>query len=251
MKIFYFTSTGNNLEIAKQFNADLFSIPKLLKTKQLNYKAKSIGFIFPCYFFVTPRIVVEFLEKAKFQADYFFAIISYGSFSAGAIHDFKKHAKNNGISVNYINEILMIDNYLPVFEISKEIIKKNNLDIKDKIESIQKDITNKSNIIYNKGIFNRFLSSLFYIFYKSKWDIVDKNFYVDSNCNNCGTCIKVCPVDNIIIDKSPEFKHKCHGCFACIHNCPQNALHDRREKSSIRYRNKNITLKEIIDSNNK
>jgi formate hydrogenlyase subunit 6/NADH:ubiquinone oxidoreductase subunit I len=42
----------------------------------------------------------------------------------------------------------------------------------------------------------------------------------------------------------------CIGCYACTQNCPVNAIRVKGEKSKARYRNKSVTIKEIIDSNN-
>ena len=63
-------------------------------------------------------------------------------------------------------------------------------------------------------------------------------------------CEKVCPIDNIKVDKKPVFKRNCQQCLACINHCPQNAIRLKSEKSKARFINKNITLREIIDSNN-
>ncbi len=64
MKIFYFTSTGNSLALAKQFDAELYSIPQLLKNDgHLNFEDDAIGFIFPTYAFSVPKLVIDFLDK--------------------------------------------------------------------------------------------------------------------------------------------------------------------------------------------
>ena len=78
----------------------------------------------------------------------------------------------------------------------------------------------------------------------------EKNFFVEDNCNGCKTCEKVCPVDNIKVDKKPTFTNNCQRCLACTHNCPQNAIRLKNEKSRARFINPNVTLKEIIESNN-
>jgi len=45
-------------------------------------------------------------------------------------------------------------------------------------------------------------------------------------CDLCGTCVGVCPVDAIIIEKQ-EITVKsdiCISCSACVHVCPVDAL---------------------------
>jgi len=62
-------------------------------------------------------------------------------------------------------------------------------------------------------------------------------------------CERVCPVDNIKVDKKPVFMNNCQQCLACAHNCPQRAISVKKEKSKARFINQNIILKEIIDAN--
>ena len=73
-------------------------------------------------------------------------------------------------------------------------------------------------------------------------------------CTGCGVCKTVCPIDNIIIGNgiAVRKRSKCEYCLACAHNCPQKAITIKRgEKNpNARYINENITLQEIINSNN-
>ena len=44
--------------------------------------------------------------------------------------------------------------------------------------------------------------------------------------------------------------NNCQMCLACTNNCPQNAIRVKKEKSKARFKNQNVTLKEIINANN-
>ena len=90
MKIFYFTGTGNSLAVAKKFNGEWISIPQVVKRKStLAYRDEAIGIVFPLYCLNPPKMVCEFLSRAKFQIDYLFAIATYGNL-AGASKNCKK-----------------------------------------------------------------------------------------------------------------------------------------------------------------
>jgi MinD superfamily P-loop ATPase len=78
---------------------------------------------------------------------------------------------------------------------------------------------------------------------------MSEKFTVDDKCIKYGICANVCPAGNITVKESVQFSQKCEGCYACLHMCPQNAIHVKNEKSSDRWRNPEVTLKEIIDSN--
>jgi len=49
-----------------------------------------------------------------------------------------------------------------------------------------------------------------------------------------------------------ETSGNCEHCFACVQNCPQKGivLTDGKVNPKARYRNPNISLNEIIESNN-
>ncbi len=52
-----------------------------------------------------------------------------------------------------------------------------------------------------------------------------KTFYASKNCNNCGLCIKQCPVKAIrLLDKRPYWSFTCESCMHCMNVCPQRAI---------------------------
>ncbi len=121
MKVLYFTATGNNLYIAKRLGGECYSIPKLLKEGDLDIEAEKIGIVFPVFYSGVPKIVEEFLDKSNLKSKYIFAIASYGSFSWGTSRHLLEIAERNRIEFYYYNEILMVDNYLPVFDMNKQL----------------------------------------------------------------------------------------------------------------------------------
>ncbi|MDR1530625.1 MAG: 4Fe-4S ferredoxin, partial [Clostridiales bacterium] len=79
MTIFYFTSTGNSLSVAKRIGGNLISIPQIIDDAETHYKDDVIGVLFPIYSLAAPRMVRRFLEKVKLEADYTFAVGTYGN----------------------------------------------------------------------------------------------------------------------------------------------------------------------------
>lgn len=251
MKIFYFTGTGNSLYVAKEIGGELHSIPKMLKENILNFEDDAIGFVFPCYCFGLPRIVSDFLKKSKFTANYFFAVMTYGKMAASGLNHIEEIAKKSGIKFDYTNEILMIDNYLPLFDIIDELNTEKNKNTDENLKNIVIDITNKKNYLTRKGLFSVFVSKIIHTTYKFLYSNNDKQFIVNNNCEACRICEKVCPKNNIIFKNDrPQFQHNCDSCLACIHHCTKTAIHLKGEKSPKRFINKNIKLEEIIDANN-
>jgi ferredoxin len=248
MKILYFTATGNSLYVAKNIGSEYYSIPKLLKEGIFDFEDEKIGIVFPTYNTGVPKIVEKFLNKANLKSKYIFGIATYGFYAGSATRHLLQIGKRNGIEFSYINEILMIDNYLPGFDMNKELEKEPKKQIKANLEKIIKDIEEGKEYIKKHSFMSDSLRVINEnLFYNNQFE---KNFVVEDNCNGCKTCEKVCPVNNIKVDKKPLFMNNCQQCLACTHNCPQKAIRVKNEKSRARFINQNVTLKEIINANN-
>ncbi len=251
MKIFYFTATGNSLYVSKKIGGELYSIPQMMKDEKYEFEDEAIGFVFPCHGFGVARLTRDFIKKSSFRAEYFFAIMTYGSNPASGLKQIEQAGSKAGIRFNYTNEILMVDNYLPNFMIEDEVKLESSKRIKENLDQIIQDIANRENKFTRKDTVSDVMSEqgrqyadkLSYNYSHEQFDIWD-------NCNRCKICEKVCPVDNVRVDKKPVFSNQCEMCFACIHLCPQNAIHMESEQSGKRFLNQHIELNEIILANN-
>ncbi len=250
MKIFYFTSTGNSLDLAKRFDAELFSIPQLLHTNNLAFEDDKIGFIFPTYAASTPCLVMEFIKRASLKANYFFAITTNGGSTAGCLTQFCNVAAENQIAINYSTSLATIDNYLRFFEMGKQLKNSNLAEIEYNIARIVSDISNNTTKRPNTTCFITKISEIAYAGFNKFGKDVTKSYTISKACTLCGTCAKVCPTKNINVSATVNFEERCVGCFGCTHNCPTNAIRFTGEKSRKRYRNANVTLNELISSNN-
>jgi Pyruvate/2-oxoacid:ferredoxin oxidoreductase delta subunit len=52
-----------------------------------------------------------------------------------------------------------------------------------------------------------------------------KTYYAASDCDNCGLCIKACPVKAIkTVDNRPFWTFNCESCMHCMSYCPKRAI---------------------------
>lgn len=249
MTIFYFTATGNSLAVAKRIGGKLISIPQVIDSEDIHYKDDVIGVIFPVYSLAPPKMVQLFLEKVKFEADYTFAIGTYGNMSGACMRNVQKLAEKNGYRFDYANSLLMLDNFLPIFEVGAEIEKLPKKKVEEMTEKIVEDIHARKHRQAGASTGAKVLNSVMSLIPANRKGA--QKYIVNEQCNQCGTCAKVCPTKNITVTMKVVFGDHCASCYACLHLCPKNAIHLKNEKSGKRWRNPEVSLKEIIGANNR
>lgn len=248
--VFYFTATGNSLFIAKQLSDAPLSIPQELKKSNLVYEADEIGFVFPDYAAAVPVIVREFIEKAQFKAPYIFSVITFGNASVNVAEWWNEYATDKGLNNNYINSILMVDNYLPVFDMNEQMRIDKKTD--ENMAKIIEDITVHKDYVQpaDMGFFSKEMLKGMQDMHFSQTS--EQLIKLDtSRCIQCNTCTEVCPRGNFSLTSDGlQISGKCEYCLACIHNCPQHALSLERERNKdARYRHPDISLNEIKRAN--
>ena len=248
--LFYFTATGNCLYAAQQLDENIISIPRALKEGKLNYEDETIGFVFPDYAGEMPKIVREFIEKGTFKADYIYSVATYGREYSVVAKWSMEFMKEHGVDCRYSDVLLMVDNYLPSFDMLEE--KAIDKHIPEQIEKL------KTNIAARKeGYAEPSEHGL------AAYDIVSKrdpkfnngsSIYVTDACVGCGICTIVCPRGNFYLKDRKAARHSstCEFCLACVHHCSQKAIKlaylDKNPEE--RYINPEIRLADIIKANN-
>lgn len=104
-KIFYFSATGNSLNIARQIAAGLdevklVSIPKVINDL-IDTSAPKIGLVFPVYAWGMPRIVADFLKKIKLDKEqYIFAVAVSAGTPGDTLNKLKRTLNRKGSQLN-------------------------------------------------------------------------------------------------------------------------------------------------------
>lgn len=249
MITFYFSATGNSLAVAKQIGGNLISIPQVIDEPTTHYKDDVIGVVFPVFSNAPPKMVSAFLNKVTLEADYTFAIGTYGNLPGACMYNVQKLAQKQGYRFDYANAILMLDNFLPVFEVGAEIQKMPKKRVEETMAMIIADIEDRKKLQATASLVIRALASVL-----KTLTSTDKNaqsYIVNSDCTKCGICAKVCLAKNVTVSDKVHFSDHCEGCLACVHICPQNAIHLKNEKSGKRWRNPDVSVSEIITANNR
>jgi ferredoxin len=252
MTVFYFTSTGNSLAVAKTIGGTLISIPQVVDSGKSDYTDDAIGVVFPIYGFGLPKMVRRFLENTKLKAGYIFAIGTYGNKDGACMRNVQKLARKHGYAIHYAKSLLMVDNYLPGFDVADQIAMLPQKKTDAHLAEIKADIDSRKPFVATASAVQRAMTAVI----KSGEKLVMKGtqaqgYAVTGQCVKCGICARVCPTGNIAVEDKVRFADKCEWCLGCVHLCPNNAIHIKGERSNKRWRNPDVSLNEIIEANNR
>ena len=247
-ELYYFTGTGNSLYVAKELqkrisDSRLIPIVSLLNESKIETQADIIGIIFPLQGPTFPNAVKQFIKKLNFIKDcYIFAIATRGGTTSRIYKEINKILKKK-------DKILNSHFNITIFNNDPKLLNKNNkiyeFHIPTQNELIQKEteVLKKLNEIYEIIIskktshkkdddyyikYNFILEKIILFAVNMMESKSIKNyFYIDSKCNSCGLCNKVCLSNRIkMVDKKPYWDDNilCYMCYACLNFCPKESI---------------------------
>ena len=232
MIMLYFSATGNSKYVAEIFckksGAVCHSIEEDIDFARLLDSNEVIAFCYPIFGSRVPKLMREFVAKYMgilknkkiiiFCTQYKFS----GDGARALTYLF------DSAHVIYAEHFLMPNNIcnfslLPL-ESDKKLAK-----YPDKIErKMQKVCDNIKNGIIKRRGFNfisRVLGLLQGAFFPSIEERGKDKVRIDKDCNNCGLCVKICPMNNFKIeDEMIKTNNNCMMCYRCINKCPQKAI---------------------------
>ncbi len=255
--IFYFSGTGNSLQAARSiadYNGDiLISISERMNSGEqlFSYKladGEAIGFVFPVYAWGPPMMVLDFIDKLKFQnfnRHYVYAVVTCGENVGNTMKLLGNRFSQKGWQLSSGFSLRMPSNYIIMGNVEKEEIIREKLDMAEEtLLDINKVIENREAGVFRvaKGKLPGITTGIVFPLF-NKGAISTKKFYADDSCTGCGICEKVCNTRTIKVDKKPQWGDKCTQCLACINLCPAKAIqYGKGTINKGRYKNPNVSL---------
>jgi ferredoxin len=231
---YYFSGTGNTMlvtmKMAEVFeengvNVNLKRI-ECLEDNKINVE-HTIGLGFPVAIFSTYNLVWDFIKSLPdVQGTEIFMVDTMGGYSGGLVGPLRRILKDKGYKTIGACEIVMPINifYIQEEEINRKKIKKG-LETAEKYAIALLDGRSKWGRV---PFFSDVMNIISMVGLKlTALDIHQKYFKFSaskSQCNSCGICIDICPVNNIKMEDYPLTGNRCEYCMRCVSMCPNGAI---------------------------
>ncbi|MEG2484794.1 MAG: EFR1 family ferrodoxin [Clostridia bacterium] len=243
--IFYFSGTGNTWWVANKINgyfnnyigdSTIVAIDNVSR-KEINEYIKYseiIGFGYPIYGSDIPKPMKDFmLSMRNLKNKEILLFCTQSSFSGDGTQIAKKYLSSTNCIFRWAKHFIMPNNisvpqgiklmsYTNDAKKINKILSKTDEDIYTFCSYILDNVTHLQD-------FNTF-STLLGLAQRPVYSLLSRNFNKifsidDDKCSCCGTCLKICPVNNISYKKSKYvIGDKCVNCMRCYNFCPKKAV---------------------------
>jgi len=259
--LFYFSATGNSFHLCRSLadelgQCEVLSIARLLPNESIEVRSECVGIIFPVYAWGMPRIVADFIPKLKVPSNcYVFAVATCVAIPGNTLYDLKKLLQSNGITLNAgfvtrsgrssLMKLNVLDKAIMRLDTRKSKIRFFEERLPELVSLIR---TRSNREPETSNLAANYFGSMFHSLGIKSFKAKDQEFVLTDQCSNCGTCSRVCPRGNILMNgKGPQFQHNCELCHACIQWCPNFAIrHPNFDPQLKQYRNRNVSLHDMI-----
>jgi len=243
--LYYFSATGNCLttarEIAEQLgDCCIVSVTSLREMSVIRDESDMVGFIFPVYYGNMPYPMRETIRKMELRQDaYVFVFTTCRGHVGVAPQRVDALLKEKGQKLSLALNVQMPGNsWISTPEENAERLAAQ----KDAIAAQMDQIRSREVQDYTP---QEELQST----------PVDQpnNFrgiMADENCVGCGTCVMVCPMENIhLADGRAQIGDRCATCLACFHWCPVEAIYMSKEEQvgrRFKYHHPDVKLSDMV-----
>ena len=139
--------------------------------------------------------------------------------------------ERNGFNVSHASTLLMVDNWLPNFDMNEQRKMLPQKHVEENLARISAGVADRKEWIEPVTEVDRAAHAQFLSRGLSFEPAALQGFLaIDAErCTGCGICSHVCPADCIAVEEGKAVRrttagHGCNACLACIHACPNGAI---------------------------
>lgn len=243
--LYYFSATGNCLSCAQRLAKELgdcrlIPVASTKNCSKIIEDSEAVGFVLPVYYGNMPYPMREMIAKMVFKEDaYLFLVSTYGGHAGDIAKRMDQLLKTRGQKLSLSLGIGMPGNSrLHDMEKEQEQLKlqqENILKMVEPIRSRQVEDYSETAVLPATPVN-----------YPNNF----RGITADENCIGCGTCVKVCPMNNIkLVEGKAVIGDDCATCLACFHWCPKEAIWMSKAEEIARrrkYHHPDVTLEQIL-----
>ena len=230
-----FSATGNTefiaQEVARRLDDQCVNLLERFKSNDHSplHSEKPFVICAPVYVCEMPRFMAQYLKEQTFSGsrDVYFIFTSGGYCGISGVLA-KSIFKKKGMVYHGHAEFTMPRNYVandayPM--LGKEEVEKRILSACEKLDGVAENIRTGGKLTARHVYLFETIITVPFNPVWCKYKLQAKEFFVTDSCIGCGKCAKLCPLNNITMERSrPVWKNDCTHCMACIANCPTNAI---------------------------
>lgn len=234
MIMIYFSGTGNTEYIAKSFADKMkitaYSIEENQDFEFLIRANKLIAFAYPIYGGTVPRIMREFVYKymGVLRGKNLIVFCTQLMFSGDGARAFDDLFPKDYVKFVYGEHFNMPNNICnaPVFKVTNgEENQKYLVNAEKKMEKTCKNIRNNYSVKRGFNVVSKGLGLTQSSSFPRVEKIKKSSAKTDKDCNGCGLCVKICPMNNLSLENNRIVQHdNCTLCYRCVNKCPQKAI---------------------------
>ena len=288
VQVFYFSGTGNSLDVAKEIAAgvegEICAMAKSGKTTKTD--ATKVGLVFPSYMAQLhgiPLIVERFTRGLEdIGSKYIFAVCTCGGYenfnALPTLRNLSRLVRSLGgrVAAEYsirlpMNTLDYSHIPLPIDQDKERMFEKCHGQVRTICETVTRGGTSRYKV--SKALLNWTMAPLYLllrgVYYRellknareprdcglSFYELIpmsDKSISINENCKSCSTCVKVCPVGNItMLNGKPTWQHHCEICLACAEWCPNGAIHHNSRPQGKNYHHPKVSLDDMLAQANR
>lgn len=239
-RIFYFTASGNSLATARTIAARLGDTDVLPMAEHLGghegTDEERIGLVFPVYLWSLPRMVSDFAHRLRPRpGQYVFAIVNCGGTAARTLIQLRRALRSNGSDLRAgfvvrgdFSAFLPGRDDDPRVEFFGRLLTRRvpptSSERMDEIVDVvrrKEDHGPETTNAFSARLLGPMLSRVA----QKELKEGDRHFSATDACVSCGTCVRVCPRENVTLEGGlPAWHHDCETCYACLLWCPEKAI---------------------------
>ena len=211
--ILYYSTTGHTLSIAKELTPDY--LIDVCRKEEIPSDTDVLGLVFPSVNsglpFPMKKAIESLVNRDNSKLGYIFAVVVLSDKNSFNGRIVEKEVEDIGLNLSYFNTLKL----------------KDEGSLKEKVKD-----TNEEKILLPRASFTYRLQKK--ITERLNKPSLPDGLEVAENCDGCLLCLKLCPMNNITLEKGrATLNRNCIHCLTCFSLCPKDAIKSKDKKKVL------------------